>query len=270
MRTITDYKELRKIQMDILSYVDKVCHEHNIQYSISGGSLIGAVRHKGFIPWDDDIDIMLTRQEYDKLIKSLSEAYASNEKPYKILTHSTSNDFKFPYAKVVDVRTVLKEDVKGCTNFGVFIDIFPIDYIPKRGVNLLFAKMRFLYNILTLKRLTMNGKRSFIKNATIKIAQIVLAPVSSDRIIDKMDALARKAGEKNTDKMACLVWGYGRKEIVPASVHQKHCTLSFEDRSYMAIDDYNTYLTNLYGDYMKLPPKDKQISHHDFEAYWKD
>lgn len=269
MRTITDYTELRKIQMDILSYVDKVCHEQNIKYSISGGTLIGAVRHKGFIPWDDDIDIMLTRQEYDKLVKALSGDY-EDSKPYKILTHSISKDFQFPYAKIVDERTILRENVKGCKDFGVFVDVFPIDYIPKSGVNLLFSRMRFLYNILILKRLTTNRKRSFLKNATIKLSQIILAPVSSDRILDKMDAIARKAGRQTTDKMACLVWGYGKKEIIPAGVHQKHCMLPFEDRTYMAIADYNTYLTNLYGDYMKLPPKDKQISHHDFEVYWKD
>lgn len=269
MRTITDYTELRKIQMDILSYVDKVCHEQNIKYSISGGTLIGAVRHKGFIPWDDDIDIMLTRQEYDKLVKALSGDY-EDSKPYKILTHSISKDFQFPYAKIVDERTILRENVKGCKDFGVFVDVFPIDYIPKSGVNLLFSRMRFLYNILILKRLTTNRKRSFLKNATIKLSQIILAPVSSDRILDEMDAIARKAGRQTTDKMACLVWGYGKKEIIPAGVHQKHCMLPFEDRTYMAIADYNTYLTNLYGDYMKLPPKDKQISHHDFEAYWKD
>lgn len=269
MRTITDYTELRKIQMDILSYVDKVCHEQNIKYSISGGTLIGAVRHKGFIPWDDDIDIMLTRQEYDKLVKALSGDY-EDSKPYKILTHSISKDFQFPYAKIVDERTILRENVKGCKDFGVFVDVFPIDYIPKSGVNLLFSRMRFLYNILILKRLTTNRKRSFLKNATIKLSQIILAPVSSDRILDKMDAIARKAGRQTTDKMACLVWGYGKKEIIPAGVHQKHCMIPFEDRTYMAIADYNTYLTNLYGDYMKLPPKDKQISHHDFEAYWKD
>lgn len=269
MRTITDYTELRKIQMDILSYVDKVCHEQNIKYSISGGTLIGAVRHKGFIPWDDDIDIMLTRQEYDKLVKALSGDY-EDSKPYKILTHSISKDFQFPYAKIVDERTILRENVKGCKDFGVFVDVFPIDYIPKSGVNLLFSRMRFLYNILILKRLTTNRKRSFLKNATIKLSQIILAPVSSDRILDKMDAIARKAGRQTTDKMACLVWGYGKKEIIPAGVHQKHCMLPFEDRTYMAIADYNTYLTNLYGDYMKLPPKDEQISHHDFEAYWKD
>lgn len=270
MRTITDYKELRGIQMDILSYVDNVCHEQNIQYSISGGSLIGAVRHKGFIPGDDDIDIMLTRQEYDKLVKSLSEAHKENASPYRILTHSISKEFQFPYAKVVDERTILKENVKGCKDFGVFVDVFPIDYLPERGKSLLFARMRLLYSLLILKRLTMNKKRSFLKNAIIKTAQIVLVPVSSDRILDKMDAIARKAGHKCTDKMACLVWGYGKKEVVPADIHQKHCMLPFEDRFYMAITDYNTYLTNLYGDYMKLPPLDKQISHHDFEAYWKD
>ena len=70
--------------------------------------------------------------------------------------------------------------------------------------------------------------------------------------------------------MACLVWGYGEKEIVPAYIHSEHIYLPFENRKYMAIKDYSIYLSNLFGDYMKLPPKDKQVTHHDFEAYWKD
>ena len=84
-----------------------------------------------------------------------------------------------------------------------------------------------------------------------------------------MEKVAKNASKTQTNRMSSLVWGYGKKEIVPSSIHTIHIDLPFEDRNYMAIKDYDIYLTNLFGDYMQLPPKEKQVSHHDFKAYWK-
>ena len=269
MRPISNSCDLRKIQMDILTYVDAICSKNNIKYSISGGTLIGAVRHKGFIPWDDDIDIMLTRPEYNRLIKALTETYTTNQK-YRILTHSIDKDFKFPYAKIVDEDTILVENTRDSKNYGVFIDVFPIDNVSTDGYKATVAKMRKLYNILTLKKLVVERERSLWKNLTIIGSRLLLAPVSADWIIERMEKFAVQLNNEKTDLMGCLVWGYGEKEIVPSSVHDNHIYLPFEDRKYMAVKDYDVYLSHLYGDYMKLPPKEKQISHHDFEAYWKD
>ena len=269
MKIISDISELRKIQMDILSYVDKTCREHNIHYSMSGGTLIGAIRHRGFIPWDDDIDIMLTREDYNRLICSIQEKFNNGERRYKILTHDIDHDFKFPYAKVVDESTIVIEDVKGCKNFGVFIDIFPIDYIPSGKCSTLFIKQRVLYYLLNIKRLRWEKGRSFIKNILIIISQFALLPLSDDKIISLMDKVANNASKFPTKRRSCLVWGYGKKEIVPASIHDNHIDLPFEDRKYMAIKDYDIYLTSLFGDYMQLPPEEKQVTHHDFKAFWK-
>lgn len=269
MKRIKDISELREIQLNILSYVDKICREHGIHYSMSGGTLIGAVRHKGYIPWDDDIDIMLTREDYERLIHVMQEKYNKGEQRYRILSHECFNDFKFPYAKVVDESTLLFENVKGCKDFGVFIDIFPIDFIPEGKCNTLFAKMRALYYLLIIKRLRLRKERSFTKNLFIILSQFVLLPLSDDMIISLMNRVANNASKSQTNRRCCLVWGYGEKEIVPASIHKNHIDLPFEDRVYMAIRDYDIYLTCLFGDYMKLPPKEQQITHHDFQAFWK-
>lgn len=270
MKKITDVNELRLIQMDILSYVDKVCRDNNIKYSISGGTLIGAVRHKGYIPWDDDIDIMLAREEYEKLVTVMSNHRTDDT--YMMLTHEIDKDFKFPYAKVVDNRTIMHEDVKGCKDYGVYIDIFPIDLIPNNDTECegIFAGMRRLYNMLTLKRLKLARNRSLWKNLTITISQICLCLVSNDWIIREMEKKAKTSARQDSQRRCCLVWGYGRREIVPASVHQSHIDLPFEDRTYMAVADYHTYLSNLFGDYMQLPPEEKRVTHHGFDAYWKD
>lgn len=271
MKKITDVSELRLIQMDILSYVDKVCRENCIKYSLAGGTLIGAVRHKGYIPWDDDIDIMLVREEYEKLVDILSANDSDNSIPYKILTHSKEKGFLYPFAKVVDNRTILKEDVRGDMDFGIDIDIFPIDSIPcdERRTDRLISRMGCLYDMLTIKRLKVSSHRSVWKNITIILSRFVLSPISCHWIINKMERKAISYVTVKPCRRACLVWGYGKKEVVPYTVHESHIELPFEDRKFMVIADYYTYLSNVYGNYMQLPPEEKRISHHGFEAYWK-
>lgn len=270
MKQITSSNELRQIQMDILSYVDGVCRKYDIKYSISGGTLIGAVRHKGFIPWDDDIDIMLARSEYDRLVEVMTNEYNNGNRRYRIITHNLDNDYLFPYAKVFDEKTLLIEHVRGCKNFGVFVDVFPIDNVENQSMAKTFPKMRVLYNMLTMKRLIWEKQRPLYKNLAIILSRLILLPFSNHWIISRMEQLAKKCSDSKTDKMACLVWGYGRREVVPTYIHSEHIYLPFENREYMAIKEYGVYLSTLFGDYMKLPPEDKQVTHHDFEAYWKD
>lgn len=271
MKKITDVNELRLIQMDILSYVDKICRENGIKYSLSGGTLIGAVRHKGYIPWDDDIDIMLVREEYEKLINVLSTSYNDNSIPYKVLTHSEEKRYLFPFAKVIDTRTILRENVCGGLDLGIDIDIFPIDSIPcvENKSDRIIKRMRCLYNMLMIKRLKVSSHRSVRKNITIALSRILLSPISYHWIINKMERKAISFSNEKPSRRACLVWGYGQKEVVPYSVHESHIELPFEDRKFMVIADYHTYLSNVYGNYMQLPPEEKRISHHGFEAYWK-
>lgn len=270
MKQITNSEDLKTIQMDILSYIDVVCKKYNIKYSISGGTLIGAIRHKGFIPWDDDIDIMLTRSDYDHLVNAMINEYDKGNVKYRLVTHDIDREFLYPYAKVFDEDTLLIEDIKEIKNFGVYVDVFPIDYISQSSKNKIISRMRFLYNMLTLKRLVWDKERPFLKNLTILFSHVILFPFTCHWIIDKMDKYARKSNNKVSKEMACLVWGYGEREVLPSSLHDNHIYLPFENREYMSIRDYDIYLRNIYGDYMQLPPKEKQITHHGFVAYWKN
>lgn len=270
MRKITDSKELRQIQMNMLDYIDELCLHNDIKYSICGGTLIGAIRHKGYIPWDDDIDIMLTRDQYDKLITAIS-IDSSEHSVYSILTHTLDNNFKYPYAKIVDNRTIMHESIKGCKDYGVYLDIFPVDRVPDddKALKKMLSDMKRFFNMLVIKRLKLSPNRTLWKNITIIFSQIALFPISNDWIIRKMEALAQKYRGENTSRCGILVWGYGKKEIIPASVHETHTYLQFEDRRYKAVSDYHTYLKNVYGDYMQLPPENKRITHHDFLAWWR-
>ena len=127
MQEIKTVEELQKIELEILKYIDKVCKENNLTYFLAYGTLIGAIRHKGFIPWDDDVDIQMPRDDYNKLCDILKEENGR----YKLLDHKEGLGYIYPFAKVIDSNTRLIETgLTETVNMGVYIDIFPIDGTP--------------------------------------------------------------------------------------------------------------------------------------------
>ena len=151
--------KLKQIQLDMLKDIHTFCVEHEIRYSLAFGTLLGAVRHKGYIPWDDDIDIMMPREDYNRFIRSYGN------QTYKIADMSVNPNYGLPFAKVEDVLTVIEENVEGESVFGVYIDVFPVDSIPD---NMLarrsFYKMKSLLNTLfDLKTVRLNKSRSLLK-----------------------------------------------------------------------------------------------------------
>ena len=267
MKSITEIQELKKLQMDILLYVDSFCRENGLKYSLSGGSLIGAVRHRGYIPWDDDIDILLRREDYDKLITMFSKI---KHPYYSVYSSDTTKLYTLPFAKIVDTRTVLKEPGLPF-EMGVNIDLFPFDFISddEKECARIVKKAQRVRNWYVLKRLEWDNQRSLIKNIVLTVGKIVLAPVSLKLLSNKINQIARKAGMPNDTKRACLVWGYGQREVMPSAIFDEYVDMPFEEATFMALKDYKTYLTNLFGDYMQLPPIEKRITHHEFVAYWK-
>ena len=123
-----EIEELKRIQIGILKHLDAFCKENNLTYFMCGGTLLGAVRHKGFIPWDDDIDIMMKREDYDKLIALYPKNDNSN---FKLFSYELDKSFPYPFAKMDDCRTIFEEEINDSYKIGVNIDIFPIDYITE-------------------------------------------------------------------------------------------------------------------------------------------
>ena len=127
MRAITDIKEMQHIALDVLIYLDKVCSKYGLKYFIVDGTLLGAVRHKGFIPWDDDIDVWMPRADYDRLADVIRQ---DGEKKYKFCTPQNTKKFIYPFGKLIDVRTGLLDDTSAKCEIGVHIDVFPYDGLP--------------------------------------------------------------------------------------------------------------------------------------------
>ncbi len=259
-------EELKKIQLDIMDDIDYFCKTNSIQYFLMGGTLLGAVRHKGFIPWDDDIDIILFRNDYEKLINNFKSRNGSTE---IICKHNRDNYIYF-YAKAICNKTILvTNDITPVIS--VNIDIFPLDNIPEDETkrNRLLKKVKLYKDIMTLKHLDIKAERGLIKNSVIFISHIFFHFISDKKIVDKMDKLFNSFNNESTTYVGNLGGAWGYKEIFRKECFSKNNLGIFEGREYYIPNGYDSILHNLYGDYMKLPPEDKRHTHHGFMAFWK-
>lgn len=262
-------EEQKRIQLDILKELKYVCDKNNIDYSLGGGTLLGAIRHKGYIPWDDDIDIMLMRSEYEKLLNIFNNE--SRKKEYKLISYKNTTNYYYPFAKIVNVKTRLIEDsYRDLEEMGIYIDIFPIDYLPneEQKVKKIYKKYKLENKLLGIykynKDSTANKKKMYLK----KVIRFFLVKLKIYKLIlSSIDNLCKKYVK--TNKVACISGRYFEKEIMPSEYISDYVQVDFEGESYKAAKGYDEYLTKHYGNYMELPPKEKQISNHNNIAFWK-
>ena len=267
MREVSD-KVLRQIQIEILQHIDEFCHKYNIVYSIAYGTLIGAVRHKGYIPWDDDIDIVMKRSEYNRFLKLYKE---KNQSKYRIYNYHSNLQCTIPFTKIYDDDTLWIENVENPVNIGVNIDVFPLDKMPDdERYSKLLRKINFYKNILLLKQVSTNSDRSSLKNFILQISHFVLKKISIRKIVRKIDAIGLTYKDESFGKYANVVWtAYDNRDYVFDKDSIKTVRLSFENTEFDAFEGYDTWLHTIYNDYMQLPPEEKRVTHHAFKAYWR-
>ena len=261
MRTISDL-ELRQLQLDILRQVHNYCQDKGLKYFLAGGTLIGAVRHKGYIPWDDDIDLFMPRKDYDLFLDYYN---LQNETSTRVISLRTRPDYYLSYAKVEDVRTELIEDVDSGCKMGVNIDLFPLDGVPddEEERKRYFKKIQRLRNMETLKGVSVNWrKRNPLK-------KILLAPRSLRSIVESLEHAVDKTLVDTKDVANVSSGNNGINSCFPREAITDDIDILFEGEYFKTMQGYESYLLINYGDFMKLPPEDKRISHHAFTAYWK-
>lgn len=260
--------DLRIIEFEMLKYIDEVCKKEGLRYYLCGGTLLGAVRHHGFIPWDDDIDLFMPRPDYDRLIELLKES-----SKYRILS-ATDKGYYYNYGKMVDRRTVLIEQhVNQIDEMGVFIDIFPLDGMPESVAecDLRFKKLDEIRNKINgfsqeRPRLRKN-LLAYLKSWNLYISNKKRS-LSKEQINYKNEALLY--GYDDSKNVFATGGAYKKRDVFPKTWLSEGTYLEFEGKKFCVPVQYDKYLKQLYGDYMKLPPKEKQITHHMFKAYWKD
>lgn len=261
-------KELTEIQVDILKKVARFCEERKINYSLYGGTLLGAVRHKGYIPWDDDIDISMPRPDYERFIKEFN---LIGDTYLKIHDLTISKNYPYPFVKVSDERTLFVENADINYKLGVNIDIFPIDGLPasEKKSNSLMKKSNFYRGLIDMKRIKIRTNREIHKNVFLIISRILLYMIPIRFLIKQIHQLTTKFVYEHSSFVGNIVWGYGSKERCMKAFYNDYTFLEFEGDYFQTMIGYEGYLTNVFGNYMQLPPKEEQIAHHSYKAFYK-
>lgn len=267
METVNkDLKELQSIMLNIMVEIDRICKENNIKYWLDSGTLLGCIRHDGFIPWDDDLDISMLREDYNKFIE-----IAKRELPEKLFlqTFESDNKTQNPWAKVRDRNSILVSNIYEKGHTGVFIDIFPMDFYEIGGQKKNYKK--FINNLLISYWLkTAPFTRPFFKNIGknmyklfCKIIFTILFFVKHSTLI-KLSSKLEKSINSKSEKKDYIDYGVE----VPFNAKLKYENIfplkekNFEGVNLLVPNDYDYYLKELYGNYMELPPEDKRTPSH--------
>ncbi len=264
-------EELKRLQLSILYNVDSFCREKDIKYTLFFGSLLGAIRHNGYIPWDDDIDIAMTRENYDRFLNSFNGSFDN----LYVYAPELDYDYYAPYANVCDIRTVLEEETMGHNNqqIGVKIDVFPLDGVMTKSEYLKRRRIISICNsILGCKRKNLlflwnESKSRFVKCLIIRILTVIVPYRFFQRILHNT---AIKNSNKTAPFLAEIVFMGKKPRVYKSSWFDNYKDVVFENTVVRTIEEYDSYLRIVYDDYMKLPPEDKRVAKHGFRAYWKE
>lgn len=271
MRKI-DTEELKKIQLKILREVADFCEKNNIKYWIDCGTLLGAIRHKGYIPWDDDIDVGMLREDYDKF----QRIFNKEDGKYTFVSYESDPTFYLPSGKVIDNSTVLYEPDENGVKLAVNIDIFVYDNAPDddKEVKKMFDERDRLRNAYMRTSEHINFEKNFLKRI-LRLGRKILYKIRyCGRAQYCKDAIANMI--KNSKKYAtCKTERVGdfmsfSRMVCSRRAFDSFVDVEFEGEKYKAPVGYDEWLRAFYGDYMQLPPVKERVSHHFFVAFYKD
>ena len=259
--------EIQKTMLDMMKWFHQFCISNNINYYVVGGTMLGAVRHQGFIPWDDDIDVGIPRKDYNRLMRD-KDGLLKNEEKYSIESYlDGEKDYEYPNAKVFDKHTTLIENNRLRTKRGVFIDVFPLDGIGQSKEEAMrnFSPIQKKLNFLMARTCELRKERKLKKNIAIIIARILPQCIYSNKtLLRSIDKLCEERSFDNSNYVGNLVGNWGIKEIMPKEYFGKPKLYKFECTEVYGPEKYDDYLTNIYKDWRQMPPIEKQKSHHDY------
>ena len=268
---MNDLRKLQLIQLDILKDIDKICKDNNLQYYLIAGTLLGAVRHHGFIPWDDDIDIAMYREDLCKLEEIITLQYSHK---YSIQNCWTDNKFtrfitkvRLNNTKMIEADEYYDPDSK---NVGIWIDIFPIDYVEKTGLDLKVRELglRFFSALIVAKHLNISKRKTTkLKRVLYYILKYITKYINHSFIVKSYENICTKSSKQSSSYSTIFMSAYGcKKELVPNGVYGSGKKIIFEGHEFTAPNEYEYLLRAIYGDYMMLPPVEKRITDHRIEV----
>lgn len=259
-------KEMQQVYLELLKEFDAICQEHNLRYDLAGGSLLGAVRHGGFIPWDDDIDVCMPRPDYRRLLELKAQGTLKLPSGRDVISHRDRSMARH-FGRYVrhDVRRLSDmAEENDCPYIGM--DIFPIDGLPK-------GKLAFKWQCFRIRQLRRFLLTSVEKKGTsrrgalaAKIKDLyrpLLKTIGPYRIAARLDRVCSRIPFEKAEFVGAVTGMYGTRErwLKEQMLPQKR--MKFEDTEASVFANYDIYLSNLFGDYMRLPPAEQQVPHCD-------
>lgn len=255
-------KKIQKIELDILMEIDRICRLNNIRYALAYGTLIGAVRHNGFIPWDDDIDIYMMREDY---LKFREVCKTQLDAKFFYQSHETDNEYYYLFDKIRVNNTIFRETYLNNYDIhhGVFLDIFPLDNVPDVFLKRKFQyfKFHFYRNGLMSKYLDTNARHG-IKKIASKVLKIAYASFSLEYLYQHAQSVSMEYNDKSNCSKVCSFSGF-RNEVNNKEYYTELFEGDFEGVRVYLPKYYNELLSKMYGNYMELPPIEKRKTLHD-------
>lgn len=265
MRKEIPFEESRQLMFEILKDIDAFCRKEHINYSLGEGSLIGAVRHHGMIPWDDDMDVLMLREDYEKFLST----YKSSK--YVIQEYDYGLNSWLLCIKVIDPRTIIKNVETGDEPYGLWVTILPIDNAPDSDESLkkMIKRIRMYSRLFRVRNYTWLKERRGIRNILAYLGHILFLVFPKDYWHNKAECVMKSYNNINTSRRGQFAIWWHDPWVCSSSAFDEYIEVDFEDKRFMIIKGYDEYLRCQYGDYMQLPPKEKRIPKHEYTAYWK-
>lgn len=253
-------------ELEILQDINDICEKEKIKYSLAYGTLLGSIRHEGFIPWDDDIDIIMLREDFNRFKKIIQNNH--NEK-YFVQDYKSEKNYTNSYPKLRMNDTVLLE--KSTMNLdihhGVFVDIFVADYLPTNKILILIQKivLPIISHIIRAFNLDHVKSARCFSHKIIKGMLLILNKIIPNTILHKIHNSIATIGNKNKSDEVCVMvseeCNFMKRNSMPRRYFDELVKYKFEDSEFYGIKEYDTILTKLYGNYMELPPENKRVAH---------
>ena len=264
-----EFRKMQLVELDMLVEFDRVCRKNDINYVIYGGTMLGAIRHKGFIPWDDDIDIGILREDYEKFKEHMDEL---DPKICYFQDHTTDKEYRWGYGKIRRTGTkyvrVGQEHLKFKT--GIFIDVFPLDDIPKTTIGQMLQDFKFY----CLRKILWSEVGKYSTKGFMKVWYTLLSKIDPQKVHKYIDRTRRKSKNSSSNMVRTLLFTstgklYRKNPIkmrygIPKRWILDRAEYEFEGHKFYGTKDYDEIMKYTYGDYMKLPPEDQRYQHSPF------
>lgn len=264
---ITELHDLQKLLLITLEKFHVLCEENHLRYNLFGGTMLGAVRHQGMIPWDDDIDVTMPRPDYERLIQIIR----SNPNEEYTIYNFPDRDYAYPFAKFALKGTVIFENTKRrYSRLGLYVDVFPVDGYPNDKENIYFKKLA-KYKRFRCKAVYKSHMDDGLIGKILYLGKVIVSSFCELRgvnyYLNNEIMLAKKFDFDKSDVILCQGAGWNQKGKLRKDVYLNRKLYEFNGLKVWGLRDYDEHLTQLYGDYMKLPLEEKRVSNHDYKLY---